>query len=149
MFHHRLALGYALVVHHLGCQRYTGNGGLQLVGHIIDKVVLYLRQPLRAEDSYYREDKGDEQHYREDDTRYHKADRRVDIAVHIGKVNLHDTHLRGWVIAEQHLRVSVLFAFFRVVGATVHLATILGRHGEVITDINAVIHQLGLEILIQ
>ena len=64
-------------------------------------------------------------------------------------MNLYYTHLRGWVITEQHLRVSVLFTFFRVVGATVHLATILGRHGEVITDINAVIHQLGFEILVK
>ena len=39
---HLLGLGHALVVHHLGGQRDRRDGGLQLVGHVVDEVVLDL-----------------------------------------------------------------------------------------------------------
>ena len=103
MFHHRLALGHRLVVHHLCRQGYAGYRGLQFVGHVVDKIILYLCQPLGAEDGHDGEDERDEQYQGEDDARYHKLHRRVDILVHGGEVYLHYAHLRGGIVVEEHL----------------------------------------------
>ena len=47
---HLLALGYAIVVHHLRSKRDRCDRSLELVSHIIDKVVLNLSIALLAED---------------------------------------------------------------------------------------------------
>ena len=72
MFHHRWALGNALVVHHLCCKRDAGDRSLELVRHIVDKVVLYLGIALLSEDYEYCEDEGNEQHDGESYRRNHK-----------------------------------------------------------------------------
>ena len=69
--------------------------------HIVDEVVLYLGQLLLTEDDNDGEDKGYEQHHREDERRNHKSDRTEDIVVHSRKMHLQDTHLGRWVLGEQ------------------------------------------------
>ena len=149
MLHHGLALGDTLVVHHLRRKRNAGDRRLELVGHIVDEVILNLRQSLRAEYRDYREDKGDEQHHGEDHTGNHEADRRVDVAVHIGEVQLDNSHLADRVVAEEYLGVGVLFSLVGIVGTTIDLATVLGRHGEMVANVDAIVHQLCLEVLVE
>ena len=103
MLLHLLALGNRWVVEHLCSQTDAGNRRLQLMGHIIDEIVLDLSISLLSEDDHDGEDEGDEQHQRENDARNHEAHTGEDVAVHIREVNLHDSHLRLRVVAEEHL----------------------------------------------
>ena len=43
------ALAYAVVVEHLSCKRYGGDGCLKLVRHIVDEVVFHLSEAFLAE----------------------------------------------------------------------------------------------------
>ena len=149
MFLHLLALGDRRVVEHLCCQTDAGDRRLQLVGHVVDEIVLDFRVPLLTEDDHDGEDEGDEQHQREDDARNHEAHTGENVAVHIREVNLHDTHLRLRVVAEKHLRIAVLLALVAKIWAAVHLSSILRCHREVIRDVDAVVHHLCLEVLIK
>ena len=64
---HRFAFRHGAVAEHLRRQGDGGNGRFELVRHIVDKVVLNLREPLLAEYRVDGEDEGDEQHEGEDD----------------------------------------------------------------------------------
>ena len=149
VFQHRRCLGYSLVVEHLCSQRDTADRRLQLVGHIVDEVVLNLRIALLAEDDEDREDKGDNQHNREDDSRNHKSDAREDIGTHVGEVNLHHTHLRRRVVAEKRLLIGVLLTFLTIVRTAIHLTTIGCFNAEMIGNINTIVHQLYFDVAIK
>ena len=149
VFHHLLALCNALVVEHLGSKRDAGDRSLELVGHIVYEVVLYLRISLLAEYHHDGEDKGYEQHQCEHHRRYHEADARIDIATHVGEVNLHNAHLVGRVVAEEHLRVGIFYAIASIVRTAVNLATVVGGDGEVIWYVDTIVHQLCLDILVE
>ena len=149
MLLHLLALGNRWVVEHLCRQTDAGNRRLQLMGHIVDEVILDLRISLLSEDDHDGEDKGDEQYQRKDDTRNHEAHTGEDVAVHIWEVNLYDSHLRLRVVAEEYLRIAVFLTLVGIIRATVHLPAILGCYRKVIRDIDSIVHHLCLEILIQ
>ena len=138
---HLRALGHALVAQHLRCQRDTADGGLQLVGHVVDEVVLDLCVALLAEDDHNGEDERDEEHQGEDDGRNHESHRGVDVLAHLGEVDAHHAHLRGRVVAEQGLCIAVFGPRLFVVRAAVHLAAVGCVHGEVIVQVDAVILQ--------
>ena len=61
----------------------------------------------------------------------------------------HHPHSVDRVVAEEHLRVGVLLAVAHIVGTAVDLASVLGRHREVIGDVDAVVHHLRLQVLVQ
>ena len=103
MFLHLFTLCYRGIIEHLRCQTDTGNRRLQFVGHIINEVVLYLSISLLSEDNHNGKDEGNQQYQREDDTRNHEAHTGEDIAVHIREMHPYYTHLRLWVVAEEHL----------------------------------------------
>ena len=79
--------------------------------HIIDKVILHLRQLLLAEHDVNREDERYQQHKGEYHRWNHKADRIEDIIPLAGKMYLDDTHTGRRVVQEQGLRVGTLTAF--------------------------------------
>ena len=149
VFLHLLTLGNRWVVEHLGCQRDAGDRCFQLMRHIIDEVILDLRIFLLSEYHDDGEDEGNQQHDGEDDARNHKPHAGEDVAVHIREVNLHDTHLRLWVVAEQHLRITIFLALVGIVWATIDLSAILRCHREVIRDVDAIVHHLRLEVLVK
>ena len=74
MLHHGFAFVYAFVVKHLRCQRYACYWCLQLVGHIVDEVVLYLSVSFLSEYDYDGEDERYEQYDGEHHGRYHEPD---------------------------------------------------------------------------
>lgn len=62
-----------------------------------------------------------------DDRRYHEPHTGEDVAVHVGEVHLYHTHLRLWVVSEEHLSVRLLVDILLVgirgpVGTAVHFA---------------------------
>ena len=124
MFHHTLTLRHALVVKHLCGKRNAADGRLQLVRHVVDKVVSHLGVPFLAEDNHDGEDESDKQHQCEYYRGDNKTHTRIDVAVHVGEVYLHQSHFRGGVISEQHLRVRIVFALFRIVRTAINFSTI-------------------------
>ena len=149
VFGHLLGLRDGVVVHHLDSQRDGGYRGLQLVCHIVDEVVLDLGIPLLTEDDDDSENKRDEQHDGEDDAGNHEAHTGEDVGVHLGEVDANDTTLRLRVVAEKHLLVGIFLAFVGIVRTTVDLTTISGRDGQMIGNIDAVVDELGTDVLIE
>ena len=64
--HELWSLLHRVVAKHLGCKRDRTDGGLELVGHVVDEVVLQLCQFLLAEDEHEGGYERDEQHEGED-----------------------------------------------------------------------------------
>ena len=149
MVEHLLRAGHAGAVEHLRGQRDARYRGLQLVGHVVDEVVLHLRVLLLPEDGDDGEDEREEQHDGEDDARNHESHAGVDVLRHVGEVDFHDAPLGLRVVVEEHLLVAILLALVGVVGAAVDLASVLCGDGEVVGDVDAIVHQLGLEVLVE
>ena len=149
MFHHLVALWHAVVVEHLGGERDAGDRCLQLVCHVVDEVVLDLAVALLPEDDHDGEDERDEQDDGEHHAGNHEPDTGEDIAVDVGKVNAHHAHVRCRVIAEEHLAIGVLTALITIVGTPVDLTSVLCRDGEVVRDVDAVVHQLSFDVLVE
>ena len=149
MLEHGLALRHAVVVEHLCRQGDAGDRCLQLMRHVVYEVVLYLCVTLLTEDH----DDGEEERYEQHDCERHRRDhephRREDVSVHLREVYLHDTHFRLWVVAEENLRIGKLLAFVRIFGTAVDLTTVLCGHGEMVRNVDAVVHQLCLEVLVK
>ena len=93
VFHHHGALCHGLVVEHLRGEGYAADGCLELVGHVVDKVVLYFRVPFLAENHHYGEYERNQQHDGEHHRGYHEPYSAEDIAAHVGEMNLHHAHL--------------------------------------------------------
>ena len=94
MLEHGGRLFDAIVVQHLSCQRDARYRGFQLVRHIVDEVVLDLRIAFLTEDDHNRKHEGDKQHDGEDHRRNHKPHTRENVGVHVGEMDLHNTHFR-------------------------------------------------------
>ena len=144
-----LGLRHALVIHHLCSQRDGGDRSLQLMGHIVDEIVLYLRIALLTEDNHNREEEGDEQYDGKDDAWNHEPYAGKNVAAHFGEMHLDNTHLRLRIVLEEVLRVSVFLTFFRIVGTTVNFTAIGSRHGEVVWDVDTVIGQFLTDIVVE
>ena len=149
MLHHRRTLRYRLIVQHLCRQRDTCNRCLQFVGHIVYEVVLYFSVTLLTEDYHYRENECHQKDNREHDRRYHEPHGGEDVGIHVGEMYLHDTHLRLWVVSEQHLRIGEFLPFIRVVRTSIHFSAVLCGDSEVVRDIDSVVHHLRLQILVE
>ena len=119
------------------------------MGHIIDEIILYLRISLLTENDYYREDKCNKQDQSENDTWNHESHTGEDIAVHIREMNLNHPHLRLRIITEKQLRITILLTFLRIVRTPVNFTTILSSYRKMIRNINAIIHHLSLQVLVQ
>ena len=117
--------------------------------HVIDEVVLDFAVSFLPEDNYNSKDKRDKQDYREHHAGNHEAHTGEDIAVDIGEMHAHYAHLRSRIVAEEHLAIGVFGALIRIVGAAINLAPVLRRHRKVVGNIDAVIHQFGLQVLVQ
>ena len=149
MFQHRRRLGHSIIVEHLCSQRDTADGRLQLVGHIVDEVVLDLRIALLAEYDIDGEDEGNEQNNRKDDGWDHKRHTGEDVGAHIGEMDLHHTHLRRGVVTEEGLLVGVFLTLLAIVRTTVYLAAVGSFHTEVVRDVDAIVHQFDLDVTIE
>ena len=146
---HLLALRHRVVVHHLRGERNAGDGRFQLVRHVVDEVVLDFGVSLLAEHENQRDDKRNDQHDGENDGGNHEAHRGVDVGIHVGEMHLHDAHFRLRVVAEEHLRIGVCHARLRVFRTAIDLPPVLRRHDEVIRNVDAVVHQFGLQVLVE
>ena len=73
MFLHLLTLGNRGIIEHLSSQADTGYRRLQLMGHIVDEIILDFRIPLLPEDNHNGKDEGDQQYQSKDYTWYHEA----------------------------------------------------------------------------
>ena len=149
MLDHLRRLRQALVVHHLRGQRDTRYRGLQFVGHVVDEVVLDLRVAFLSEDHDDGEDKRHQQDKREDDRRDHEAHTGEDVTVHLGEVDAYDAATVGRVVAKEHLTETALHPLVRVVGAAIDLSSVLGLHHKVVRDVDAVVHHLRFQVLVQ
>ncbi len=61
-------------------------------------------------------------------------------------------HLTGLVlriVPEELLLIDILLAFVGIVRTAIHFASVLRVHGEMIGNIHAVVHQLGLQLLVE
>ena len=101
MFHHARAFAYSLVVKHLSSQRYTAYWCLQLVCHIVDEIILYLRISFLSEYYEYCEDESNEQYKRKYNRWYHETHTTEYVLVHIREVYLYYSFLVVRVISEQ------------------------------------------------
>ena len=84
---------------------------LELVRHIVDKIILHLRQLLLAEYDINRKDERHQQYKSKYHRRYHKPDRIEDIILLSRKMYLDDTHTGWWVIQKQWLRIRAFTPF--------------------------------------
>ena len=64
-------------------------------------------------------------------------------------MNLYYAHLRLWVVAKENLRIGELLALVRILWTTIYLSAILCAYCEVIGYVDAVVHQFGLEVLVE
>ena len=64
-------------------------------------------------------------------------------------MNAHHAALVLRVVAEQHLRICIFLALVAIVGTAVHLAPVGPRHREMIRDVDAVVHQLRLQVAVE
>ena len=120
------------------------------MGHVIDEVVLNFGITLLAENQHNGENKRNEQYHREGQRGNHEAYRREDVAAHIREMNLHHAHFRlGGCSLEEQLRIAIFLALFRIVRTTIDFTAVGGRNGEMIGNINSVIHQFGTNVLIE
>ena len=149
MTQHCRTLAHTVVVEHLCRKRYTCYRCLQLVSHVVDKVVLYLGVSLLPEYHYDGEDEGDEQHECEHHRGYHKAHTREDISVDVGEVDSHHTHLRRGVIAKEHLRICVGQSVLGIVWTAIHLPAVGCRNREVIWYVDTVVQQFSSYVLVE
>ena len=90
---HSLALRHRGVMEHLRGQRDGRDRCLELMGHVVDEVVLDFREPLLPEDGVDGEDEGDEQNQGKDDGRDDEAHTGKDVAVQVRKVDVEQSHL--------------------------------------------------------
>ena len=144
MLEHGRRLTHCRVFQHLRRQRNGRYRRFKLMRHIVDKVILHLRQFLLAEHDINREDKRNQQHKGEYHRRYHKVDRVENIISFARKMYLYDTHTGRWIIQEQRLGVRILATFIDIVRTTVYFPSIPVNHLKVISQINAVIYQARL-----
>ena len=141
-----------LVGQHLRRQRNGGNGRLELVGHVVDEVVLDFRQALLAEDGVDGIDKHREQDEGEDERGEHELDGVVDVAPDVGEAHHDEAGLRGKVVGEDLLPIDSVIAVFDIILALQHLAPIDGQHLKVVLhlfQIDAVVLQFRLEGIVQ
>ena len=149
MLRHLFRLGYRVVVHHLCSQRDRGNRCLQLVRHVVDKVVLDFRVTLLTENDHDGKQERNQQHDGEDDAGNHETHRREDVRVHLRKVDAHNTHLRLRVVAEQYLTIGIFLTFLFKVRTAIHLSSVSRRYRKVIRDVDAVVGQLFTNIVVE
>ena len=146
---HARRLGDGFVVEHLRGERDGGDGCLELVGHVVDEVVLDLGEFLLAEDEHHGDDEGDDEDEREDDGGHDEGEGAVDVLAKLGEVDLEHAHLLHGVVLEECLREGYLAAFLVVVGALVDALSVIGIDGEVVVHVDAVVGQFGLEVLVE
>ena len=139
---HGLALAHGGVSQHLCGQRDGGDGRLELVGHVVDEVVLDLRQPFLAERDIDGVDERQEQDERENDGRYDEPDAGEQVLVHLGKVDDHHAHLRGRRVGKEQLGVGIVGPAFLVVRTAVNLAAVAREDAEVVGQFDAVGQEL-------
>jgi len=76
------------------------------VGHVVDEVVLHLRQTLLPEQGDHREDKGDQEDEREEQ----RGDEKIQLAIHVvplcREIDPQLVELGRWIVREQGLRVK-------------------------------------------
>ena len=117
--------------------------------HVIDKVVLYLRQAFLPENRVNRKDKDDEQYQRKDDSRNHELHRSKQILLHFGEVNVKQTGLCQRVVRVKFLTISILLTFRLIVSTSIHLASVRSRYIKVIVDVDTVASQLSSQVTIE
>ena len=92
--------------------------------HVVDEVILDLRELLLPEDGVDGEDEDDQQHQGEYDGRNDEAHTRKDISLHVGEMDVEQSHLCTRVIGVEHLLIGEVLSFGRIVGTSVHLPSI-------------------------
>ena len=119
------------------------------MGHIVDKVVLDFRVTLLTEDYKQCKQESNQQYNRKNDAGNHEAHTGENVATHIRKMDLQQTHPRLGVVAEKVLGIGVSFSFVSIVRTAVHLASVSSRDGEVIGHIDAVVGQLLTNVVVE
>ena len=115
MLHHSGRLVDTLVTHHLRSKGNAGNGCLEFVGHVVDKVVLDFGITFLSENGEDGEKECQQKDDRENNGGNHETYTGKDVAVHVREMHLDYTHLVLRVITEEYLRIGVLFAVLGIV----------------------------------
>ena len=139
MLEHSRRLAHSRVFQHLCRQRNRRYRRLELVRHIVDEIILHLRQLLLAEYDVNRKDERHQQYKSKYHRRYHKPDRIEDIILLSRKMYLDDTHTGWWVIQKQWLRIRAFTPCIAIIRTTVYLPTFPVYHLEVIIHITETI----------
>ena len=149
MLEHLRRLPDCGVFQHLGSKRDGRYRCLELMRHVVDKVILHLCQLLLTEDDVDGEDECNQQYDSEYHRRNHKTNRVEDIIFLTGKVHLHNTHLRRRIILEQRLRIRVFTPSVFVVRATIYFTSIFIDHRKMVEQLYTIINKVRFQIIIQ
>ena len=149
MLEHLWRFTYRRIFQHL-CRQ--GNGRyrcLKFMCHIIDKVILHLRQLLLPEYDINRKDKCHQQYQRKYQRRNHEAHRIKEIIPSPRKMNFQNTRLCRWIILKQCLLISLITSFLFIVRTTINTSSFFIKHFIMERQIYTIIIQIRLQITVQ
>ena len=116
MLEHLRRFAHTVVIEHLRGQRYTRYRGLELMGHIVDEIILHLCQFLLPERHDYSIDRKDQQQDREEKRRNKELDGMINIVLLIREIDLYVIDPCPAVVGKQSLNKSVvLVGLLRIV----------------------------------
>ena len=118
--------------------------------HIVDEIILHLRQFFLAEYDVNRKDERHQQYKSKYHRRYHKPDRIKDIILLSRKMYLDDTHTGRRIIQKQWLRIRTFTPNITIIRTTVYFSTLPVYHLKMIVHITETIfYQTSFKILVQ
>ena len=117
--------------------------------HVVDKVILYLRQTLLSKYSPYCEYEDNKQQQCKDNGRNHKLYTREEETLHLREVNVKQSFLCGRVVGIKYLSISISVALCYVIWATIDLPSVTRRYIEVVIQIDTIATQLCSQVAVK
>jgi len=136
------------IFQHLRRQRNGGDRSLKLMRHIIDKVVLHLRQFLLTEHDINRKNECHQQHHCKYQRRNHETDRIKKIVSSSRKMYIQYTHLRRRIIFKQGLLVHFIISLRIIIRTTIDFLSILVNHRKVKRQVYIIIIQIRFQVTV-
>ena len=100
------------------------------MGHIINKIILYLAITFLPEDYHNCKNECEQKDKSKNDGWDHKAYTREDVIIHFWEMYLNNPHSIHRVITKKNLGVGVFFTITYIIWATVNFSSILCRNSK-------------------
>ena len=115
--------------------------------HVVDKVVLHLRQLLLAESQYYRVDKDKQQYERQHKRRYHELYRRENVVTLRGEHHFQVVYPVHGVAGENHLRIHIAaIGIWRISCRVIHHIATSTHHSKLKRKVKSIVLKLRAQI---